>query len=251
MKYLRLRFFLIFVCFYFSFIFGQTNEAPYFIKKNENLVFKVSYLGIIGGYASLHSKSTSASSRVSFIMKAKTVPWVENLYTLNMTLTSISKKNRFETIFYEENRFENKRLFYHRLEFYLSKGFFHYSKNMNEKKKEVLPLLVESLNVVSSFYYTRSLDLSPNKVFHTQGYYRKKIWPIEIHVIKRVKIKTAFGRKKAFLVIPKMGFKGVFLNESEIQIFISDDQYRCPLKMKSKLVFGYFVADLIKGYPSD
>ena len=247
MKYLI----LIFVFFHFSFVCAQANEKPYFIRQNEDLVFKVSYLGIVGGYASLHSKSTLGSSNVSFIMKAETAPWVESLYTLDMTLTSISKKNRLETIFYEENRFENNRLFYHRLEFYLSKGFFHYSENMNEGETEVFPLLVESLNVVSSFYYTRSLDLSPNKVFYTQGYYRKKIWPIEIHVIKRVKIKTAFGKKKAFLVVPKMGFKGVFLNEGAIQIFISDDQYRCPLKMKSKLAFGYFVADLIKGYPSD
>ena len=74
-------------------------QQPYFIMTNERLRFKVSYLGLVGGYADMHTESFPEKKNVCITLKAKTVQWVEKIYKLDMTLTSISKKSTLSTLF--------------------------------------------------------------------------------------------------------------------------------------------------------
>lgn len=41
-----------------------------------------------------------------------------------------------------------------------------------------------------------------------------------------------------------MPFRGIFLNEGNIRIWLTNDRYRIPLMMKAKVVIGAIVARL-------
>ena len=227
----------------------QTKPSYEFLKAKESLLYKVTYLGLLGGYATIETDPVKNTNEVQIILKAKSSSWIKNIYELNLDVKSVSRKSNFATLYYEEDRFEHKRYYYQRMQFLPEKKVIHYYKQKNDKLPEVAHYQYEALNILSALHLTRTLDLSPNKLYYTHAYHRKKLHTIGIRAIKRMEILTAFGKKKVIVIVPEIGFQGLFKNTENIFIYLSDDSYRMPLLLRSKLIVGSFKAELIEGYP--
>jgi len=244
--------------------FSRPLPGRVFLTNNELLTYKITWAGITGGYASLSSQTVShADSNSNFVPLGKniskecvifritgqTTPFVSLFYNLEMELLSIGEPGTYHAWFYRENRLERGNRFFHTLDFthYTNAYIFRDIKN-NKTNLKPIPAEKTSLDVVSSLYAARSIDLEPETITEMQVYYREKLYDIQIITIGKEIINTQWGKKTAILIIPRMEFKGVFMNKSDIIIYLSDDEHKIPLAMQSKLSVGTFRATLIEGY---
>ncbi len=117
------------------------------------------------------------------------------------------------------------------------------------KKKDPIPLMPGSFDPLSAFYYIRHMEMKPGlKISHpiTDG---KKNVIGEAKVIKRETIKVGGQSYDTFLIIPDLKHVGGVFKESEnakMQIWVTADSRRIPVRLKSKVVVGSFVGDLVK-----
>ncbi len=102
-------------------------------------------------------------------------------------------------------------------------------------------------DILSAFYYVRVLDL---KHYHKgdkitlQNFYDGKVHPLDVMVLGRQEIETAAGTFKCVVVEPLVVAGGLFKNEGSIQVWLSDDENKIPVKMESKVLIGSIKVEL-------
>jgi len=101
---------------------------------------------------------------------------------------------------------------------------------------------------LSVFYAFRLHDLDTQLEYSIPLTDGKKCILGKAKVIKREEIKVGSVTYDAFLVEPKMeNIGGVFekSRDAKLQIWVTADNRRIPLRIKSKVKVGSFVADLV------
>ena len=224
-------------------------KTPSFILSNETLNYDVSYLGLVGGTIHLSTETQKTNNKVAFSLKAKSFPWVEFLYSLELNLFSLSHKHTMENILLEENYLENKRSYYQKMVFLTNEKKMHFYTNQQQTKPIIKDYFYNALNILSILYYIRTLDLETGATFHTEAYHRGKHLPMAIEVLGIKTIKTHFGPIKCFVVSPTLQVRGFFLNTDHLKVYLSHDEHRIPVLLKGNLPFGVFRATLSKGLP--
>ncbi len=110
------------------------------------------------------------------------------------------------------------------------------------------PLLPGTFDPLSAFYYTRRLALQEGVLVERPVSDGKRALRANLKVIGRETI-TLNGRSyDTFLVQPDLkGVNPVFEKEAgaAIQIWVSADEYRIPIKLKSKVRIGSFTGELV------
>ena len=102
---------------------------------------------------------------------------------------------------------------------------------------------------ISSFYAYRAsevVDYGPVVLDVTDG---KKVTAGEVRVVGRERVKVPAGTFDAVIVEPEIeGVGGIFKKSpnASIQIWLTDDEWRTPLKLRSKVAVGHFTAVLIE-----
>jgi len=102
---------------------------------------------------------------------------------------------------------------------------------------------------LSSFYWYRAQPLSgttPVALDVTDG---NKLITGTVAVLGRETVETPAGTFQTVLVEPKLeGIGGVFKKSpgARVLIWLTDDQWRRPVKLQSKVVVGHFTAELTK-----
>ncbi len=69
-------------------------------------------------------------------------------------------------------------------------------------------------------------------------------WSVEVQVLGKEKIKTPFGEFNTIKLKTYPKYEGVFQNKGEIYIWLTDDDRRIPLLMKSTISIGSIVSTL-------
>ena len=96
------------------------------------------------------------------------------------------------------------------------------------------------------------LIFNQKETFAFPSFFRNKIYKTTVlikgntYVEKRRQLRHKQKRGTATKIIPKMEFRGLFVNTGEIVIYLSQDKYRIPLMMTSQLSVGKFKAILIE-----
>lgn len=232
---------------------GELADRP-FRHNPEKLLFNVTYLGILGGYATMESTqgvNESGAPTQTFVLRAWTTPFVSMLYKLEMNLTAKVHPETLKTYWYNEDRHENQRHYFHIMDFAPDGKSYGYGTLRNGGTNYDKSDCPEPYHdVVTSFFVARCLDLSKINVKYTGFvHYHRNLYSFEVWVVAKKKIDTKWGKMDTVVIIPKMKFQGIFLNTGDIVIYISDDEYHCPVLMESQLSVGYFKSTLVDGYP--
>ncbi len=93
-------------------------------------------------------------------------------------------------------------------------------------------------DILSAFYYFRTLNVEAGKDYRFPVYTDRKTWEMVVKVTKKEKIKTPAGRFKTIRVEPVMKGQGIFAQKGKIEIWLTDDRYRMPVLMRSKIAVG-------------
>ena len=113
--------------------------------------------------------------------------------------------------------------------------FIEHDKN-GEKPPQ--PSVEHPLDDGSFVYFLRTIPLRVGMDTTFDNYFNKDRNPVRIRVLRRDTINVPAGRFVALVVQPVINAKGIFSEGGDAQIWLSDDDNRIMLQMKSKLSFG-------------
>lgn len=112
------------------------------------------------------------------------------------------------------------------------------SSRMRYKNGQTYPLPGPVQDALSSFYLTRfkPLPLGGHVVFDYHA--SRKTTPMDVHVLGRETVKTPAGKFKCIVIEPHLKAGGIFKNNGRLVIWLTDDERRMPVLMKSKVAIG-------------
>ena len=104
-------------------------------------------------------------------------------------------------------------------------------------------------DTISCLYFVRSnLPLVPGTSAVLNVHHDKKNYKLEVRVEGIDQLKGRWGKQEAVRLLVVMPFQGIFLNEGNVRVWLSNDARRVPLLMKAKVIIGSVVAKLVDGY---
>lgn len=109
-------------------------------------------------------------------------------------------------------------------------------------------------DIVSSWYALRTLDFSQAQagdVFSTPVFFDDILYEeFKVRFLRKQALKTKRGTFNALVLAPVVPFaadgNSIFAGENSVELFLSDDRNKVPLKIKCKLLVGAVEIDLIK-----
>lgn len=114
---------------------------------------------------------------------------------------------------------------------------------------EILDMPPGTQDVISCLYNTRSaLSLQPGTSLTMNVYHDKKNRKVEVRVEEIETVSGPWGTVETARLLVVMPFQGLFLNQGNIRVWLTNDARRIPVRMKAKIVIGSIVADLISGW---
>jgi hypothetical protein len=109
--------------------------------------------------------------------------------------------------------------------------------DLTDEKPEQ-PSVADPLDDGSFVYFVRTIPLEVGRTYEFQRYFKPDRNPVTIRVVRRERVKVPAGTFDAVVIQPVIKTKGVFSEDGHAELWISDDERRVILQMKSRLSFG-------------
>jgi hypothetical protein len=90
----------------------------------------------------------------------------------------------------------------------------------------------------SFLYFLRTIPLAVGETYTFERYFRPDRNPVTIKVLRKERIEVPAGEFDAIVVQPIISTKGIFSENGHAEVWLSDDENRIMLQMKSGLSFG-------------
>lgn len=116
---------------------------------------------------------------------------------------------------------------------------------LNTKEKYAfseIPLYVQ--DILSSLYYIRTMDLEVGKTVEIEAYADGKVYVLKVICHKRETVKVPAGKFTCLKVEPVLKSEGIFRQKGKLTVWLTDDRYKVPVKMTSKVVIGSIASKL-------
>ena len=214
----------------------------------EKFIYDLRWAGIKAGRASL--EVSNAGDRVKIRSTAQSAAWVSVFYTVDDRVESTLLRRSSESALLASQYRLKIREGRHRRDkeviFDHDKGTALYIDHLKNEKKSfaVDPPVFDPL---SGFFYLRSLPLTIGKPVFISVFDSKRVWNVEVQVLKKELIVLPSGKVNTILVKPFMQSEGIFSRKGEILIWLTDDEKRIPVRMQTKVAIGSITATLVQG----
>lgn len=134
-----------------------------------------------------------------------------------------------------------------RFEIYPERAIFiQTSKTPTKEEKSVSNPLDDG----SFLYFIRTIPLEVGQTYSFDRYFRPDRNPVRIRVLRKESVKVPAGTFNAIVIQPMIKTKGIFSENGHAEIWLSDDDRRIMLQLKSKLSFGSLNLYLKSFFPS-
>lgn len=90
----------------------------------------------------------------------------------------------------------------------------------------------------SFLYFIRTIPLAVGQTYDFNRYFRPDRNPVRIRVLRREKVTVPAGTFNAIVIQPVIKTTGIFSENGQALIWLSDDDRKIMLQLKSKLSFG-------------
>lgn len=102
-------------------------------------------------------------------------------------------------------------------------------------------------DIVSAFYFARTQDFSKmkegDKIF-LENFYKDKVYPLDVVFHGRERVSVAAGTFDCIILEPLVREGGLFKSEGNLVVWLTDDQCKIPVKVKTKVIIGSIDAEL-------
>jgi hypothetical protein len=201
----------------------------------EHLVFEVAYKFIVAGTATMSIPDTQ---------------WVRGRPCYHVVTTAQSNKF-FDSVFRVRDRVETfidmEGIFPWKFEKHIREGKYRSDRYVEydqinrraiHNKKDTLEVPPYIQGVLSSFYYVRTVPLKVKKAFDIDNYGDGKLYPLKVLVHKKMRVEVPAGVFDCIVVEPVLRGEGIFNQKGRMAIWLTDDERRIPVLMKSKVLIG-------------
>jgi uncharacterized protein DUF3108 len=96
------------------------------------------------------------------------------------------------------------------------------------------PTAEDPLDDGSFLYFLRTIPLEVGKEYTFERYFRLDRNPVRIKVLRRERVSVPAGTFDAVVVQPIIKTKGIFSENGRAEVWLSDDEHRIMLQMKSR-----------------
>ena len=105
-------------------------------------------------------------------------------------------------------------------------------------KHRDLPIPVGALDEISYLYLIRTLPLEVGRTYTFNGYFEDEGNPVVLEVLRRERVRVRSGTFKTIVVRPIIQADGLFSEDGEAEVYISDDERRLIVQLKTKMGIG-------------
>jgi hypothetical protein len=214
----------------------QAKPAKVPWKIGEYFQFSIDWSGVNGGSA---------------LMQVQNIQTVDGHRTWR--IVTKAESNSFVSKFYKvrdraESYIDAESLYTRRFEKHLREGNYkqdvsvRYDQEARKaiyeggtKKIDVPPRVHD---VLSAFYYVRTCPLPEGGVVSIPTHDNEKSYDMVVKVIRRERVEVPAGKFDCVLVEPVLKSEGIFKSKGQMLVWLSDDERRIPVQVKSKVPIG-------------
>ncbi len=222
--------------------FGRKIENHAF-KVGEKLTFDVKYGFVTAGIAEM---AVSGISRLAG----------REVYNITFQVNTVSA---FDPFYKVRDRYATyidvEGLFPWRFEQHIREGgysrdfsaFFDQRKGIAKTSEGSYEIPQYVNDILSAFYLARTLDYSkmkPGDKFKLQNFYKDKVYPLDVVFRGKERVSVAAGEFDCIIVEPLVAAGGLFKSEGSILVWLTDDNLKIPVKVKTKIIIGSIDAEL-------
>lgn len=102
----------------------------------------------------------------------------------------------------------------------------------------VQPSVASPLDDGSFVYFVRTVPLEIGRTYQFDRYFKPDRNPVTIRVLRRERVTVPAGTFDAIVIQPVIKAKGIFSEDGQAELWLSDDDRRMIVQMKSRLSFG-------------
>jgi hypothetical protein len=216
-------------------------------KPGETLVYEISWSNIItAGTATMEVKGGTmpdGKKVLRFIVATRSAGLVNAFYRVSDSLESVFDPKIMQSVSFNLTESHGKRK-RHRTLIFDHAGRTVVS-TVNNDPPETLTIPDPVQDALSSLYYLRTKeDLTVGKVTNIEVHDSGRNWSVEVQTLGREKVTTPAGKFATIKVKTFPKYEGVFMNQGEIFIWLTDDSRKVPVLMKSSISIGSIVSTL-------
>lgn len=99
-----------------------------------------------------------------------------------------------------------------------------------------------TVDVLASLYLVRLKSLTPGKEFTVKVCNNRKNYELVVRVIARETVTVPAGEFNTIVVEPLLKQEGIFMHKGRLFVYLTDDQERLPVLLRSKIAVGSIIA---------
>jgi hypothetical protein len=154
------------------------------------------------------------------------------VYSVNDRYESWIDTRTGNSLRYRQDQSEGRRDVERDFEFFPERAVF------TENGKAEEPSVRNPLDDGSFIYFLRTIPLTVGETYTFERYFRPDRNPVTIRVLRRERIRVPAGEFDALVIQPVIKSRGIFSENGHAEVWLSDDDSRIMLQMKSGLSFG-------------
>jgi hypothetical protein len=101
-----------------------------------------------------------------------------------------------------------------------------------------IPTPPNALDEISYLYMVRLLPLEVGQRYEFDRYFKEDGNPATVEVLRREEIRVPAGRFQTIVLRPEVATDGMFGEGGEAEVYLTDDENRIPVRLKTSLVVG-------------
>jgi Protein of unknown function (DUF3108) len=224
-------------------------------QPGEKLVFELKWTVVSAGEASLEVKpykKVNGQDAYHFMMRAKTNRFLDRIYKVRDRIDGYTDLDITRSVFFAKRQREGKTKKNVVVKFDWDASTAQYTEFIKQSKKKPIHLMPGAFDPLSIFYHTRMLALQIGEDMQRPVTDGKKCVMGKAKVIRREKITVPAGEFDTFLMVPDLQHVGGVFKKSKnatIELWVTADKRRLPVKLKSEVIVGSFTGELISYTP--
>ncbi len=214
---------------------------------DQRFEFDLKWGFVLAGHSALQSTDAIANSPATVESSAISADWMENFYRVRDYIrVEVDDMEDFFPFNYRIITEEGKHRKDREVQFDRVNGKAYYTDHLDGKQKEYeIPEIV--YDPLSSFFKIKGLPLEVGKSHFITMFDSKKVWEVEVKVHKKEIITVPAGTFETIKIQPLMQSEGIFNSKGDIFIWISDDERRIPVKIRTEILIGNITGLLTGG----
>lgn len=227
---------------------NSANGAPLPFRVGEKLTYDIRWYGVTAGLAELTVKAKThynGHEVYHLVSRATGAGVVGKLYTVDDRLEVFVDVQGLYPYYASLRQKEGKRKKDKEVYFDQDRREVTYITNRGRPRTLSVPPEVKEL--LSSLYYFRTQGLKVGSTVPLNVFSLKRSYTVEVKVLRKETIETFSGPAETYVIQPHVSLNGQPQTREESLIWLTADERRLPVKIKTKVRLGYIEATLI-GY---